>query len=54
MENKKEPEESVTFADIVSYLRNTVSYPAGGSNFVDSYSLTKVGQANLLAQAGGP
>ena len=42
MENKKEPEQTVTFNDISSYLRGAVSCPAGGTSFADSYSLTTV------------
>lgn len=42
MENKKDPDQTVTFADISSYLRNSVSCPAGGTTFADSYSLTTV------------
>jgi prepilin-type N-terminal cleavage/methylation domain-containing protein len=42
MENKKDPEQTVTFADISGYLRNSVSCPAGGTTFADSYLLTTV------------
>ncbi|HTL17599.1 MAG TPA: prepilin-type N-terminal cleavage/methylation domain-containing protein [Patescibacteria group bacterium] len=42
MENKKDPEQTVTFADISSYLRNAVTCPAGGTSFADSYALTAV------------
>ena len=42
MENKKDPEQTVTFNDISSYLRNVVACPAGGTSFADSYSLTTV------------
>lgn len=42
MENKKDPEQVVTFADISGYLRNAVSCPAGGTTFADSYALTTV------------
>lgn len=42
MENKKDPDQTVTFADISSYLRNSVSCPAGGTTFADSYTLTTV------------
>ena len=42
MENKKDPDAPVTYQDIGSYLRNSVSCPAGGTSFEDSYSLTSV------------
>jgi hypothetical protein len=42
MENKKDPEQAVTYSDISSYLRNSVSCPAGGTGFSDSYALTTV------------
>jgi prepilin-type N-terminal cleavage/methylation domain-containing protein len=42
MENKKDADESVTYDDIRSYLRNSVSCPAGGTSFADSYTLTIV------------
>jgi prepilin-type N-terminal cleavage/methylation domain-containing protein len=42
MENKKDPEQTVTFADIRAYLRNSISCPAGGTTFADSYTLTTV------------
>lgn len=41
MENKKDPDQVVTFADS-GYLRNSVSCPAGGTTFADSYTLTTV------------
>jgi prepilin-type N-terminal cleavage/methylation domain-containing protein len=42
MENKKDPDQAVTYSDIGSYLRNTVACPAGGTTFADSYELTTV------------
>lgn len=42
MENKKDPDQTVAITDISSYLRNTVSCPAGGKTFADSYALTTV------------
>jgi hypothetical protein len=42
MENKKDPEQAVTYSDISSYLRNSVSCPAGGTSFADSYELATV------------
>jgi len=42
MEAKKDPEQTVSFSDISTYLRNTVSCPAGGTTFADSYALTTV------------
>lgn len=41
-ENKKDPEQIVTFSDIGSYLRNVVTCPAGGTSFADSYAMTTV------------
>lgn len=41
-ENKKDPEQTVTYADISGYLRNTVCCPSGGTSFADSYVLTTV------------
>ena len=34
--------QAVTYGDISSYLQNSVSCPAGGSSFEDSYSITTV------------
>jgi prepilin-type N-terminal cleavage/methylation domain-containing protein len=42
MENKKDADQPVTYADISSYLRNAVSCPAGGTSFADSYAITVV------------
>jgi type II secretory pathway pseudopilin PulG len=42
MENKKDPDQTVAITDITSYLRNTVSCPAGGKTFADSYALTTI------------
>jgi prepilin-type N-terminal cleavage/methylation domain-containing protein len=42
MENKKDADQPVTYSDISSYLRNSVSCPAGGTSFADSYALTVV------------
>ena len=42
MENHKEGEQPVTHNDISGYLRNSVSCPAGGTSFEDSYALTVV------------
>ena len=42
MENKKDPEQTVTYADIGAYLRNSVCCPSGGTSFSDSYALTTV------------
>jgi prepilin-type N-terminal cleavage/methylation domain-containing protein len=42
MECKKDADQLVTYNDISSYLRNSVSCPAGGTSFSDSYTLTIV------------
>src|SRR5678809_395651 len=42
MESKKDAEQPVTYADISSYLKNSLACPAGGSSFADSYLLTTV------------
>jgi hypothetical protein len=42
MENKKDADQPVAYADISGYLRNSVSCPAGGTSFADSYVLTVV------------
>ena len=42
MECKKDSDQPVTYADISSYLKNSVACPAGGSSFADSYLLTTV------------
>jgi general secretion pathway protein G len=42
VENKKDADQSVTYSDISSYLKNSVSCPAGGTSFSDSYVLTVV------------
>ena len=42
MENKKDPDQAVSYADISDYLRNLVCCPAGGTSFADSYALTTV------------
>ncbi len=42
MENHKQGEQPVTYADIRGYLQHSVSCPAGGTSFADSYVLTIV------------
>jgi prepilin-type N-terminal cleavage/methylation domain-containing protein len=42
LENKQAANASVTFSDIVSYLKNEVTCPSGGTAFSDSYSLNGV------------
>ena len=34
--------QTVTYSDIIGYLKNSVVCPAGGTTFEDSYSLTTV------------
>ena len=41
-ETKKDGDQAVTYSDIGSYLRNSVSCPAGGTSFADSYTITTV------------
>ncbi len=43
-EQKKGETAAVTFSDISSYLKNSVTCPAGGSTFSDSYSITTVAE----------
>ena len=42
MENKKDADQPVTYSDISGYLKNSVSCPAGGTSFSDSYTITIV------------
>ena len=42
VECKKDSDQSVTYTDISSYLKNSVACPAGGSSFADSYLVTTV------------
>ena len=42
LENKREANANVTFSDIVSYLKNEVMCPAGGTDFGGSYTITIV------------
>src|SRR3974390_1162463 len=39
LENKKAPDATVAFTDISSYLKNAVICPAGGTTFLDSYTI---------------
>src|SRR5258708_262509 len=41
-EQKKDADQVVTYGDISGYLRNSVSCPAGGTSFADSYTITTV------------
>lgn len=43
-EMKKGETTAVTFADISSYMKNSVVCPAGGTTFADSYSITTVSE----------
>jgi len=40
LETKQSETATVTAAEILSYLRNSVTCPAGGRTFADSYSVT--------------
>ncbi len=42
LENKKGSASTVTYANISDYLRNSVTCPAGGSTFADSYTIVNV------------
>ena len=41
-ETKKDGDQTVTYTDISSYLRNAVYCPAGGTSFADSYAISTV------------
>lgn len=41
-EQKKGDTTAVTYQDISSYMKNSVTCPAGGTTFSDSYSITTV------------
>jgi hypothetical protein len=47
MEQKKGPEEPVAFRDISGYLKGSVSCPAGGSTFDDSYTVSTAEETPL-------
>jgi prepilin-type N-terminal cleavage/methylation domain-containing protein len=40
LENNKKADAAVVYSDIVSYLKNAVVCPAGGTTFADSYTIT--------------
>ena len=42
LETKREPAAPVSFPDISAYLKGSVTCPAGGSDFSDSYVITAV------------
>ncbi len=42
LDMKKDSAQSVSYSDISSYLRNSVTCPSGGTTFDDSYSLSTV------------
>ena len=42
LEQKKDAAAAVGYADISDYLKNSVTCPAGGTTFADSYTLTTV------------
>jgi prepilin-type N-terminal cleavage/methylation domain-containing protein len=42
LEQKKDADQPVTYADISSYLKNAVVCPSGGTSFADSYTITTV------------
>jgi len=53
LENKQAANANVTFSDIVNYLKNEVTCPAGGTAFSDSYTITPDEQAGLPKGAIG-
>lgn len=42
LEQKKDSSAAVTEADVTPYLKNSVTCPAGGTTFADSYTLVDV------------
>ena len=42
LEQKKDDQQPVTYSDIRSYLRGSVTCPSGGTCFDDSYTITTV------------
>lgn len=42
LEQKKDSDQPVTYADITGYLKNSVVCPSGGTSFDDSYTITTV------------
>jgi prepilin-type N-terminal cleavage/methylation domain-containing protein len=42
LEEKQAPDANVVEANVLPYLKNAVSCPAGGTSFADSYTLTTV------------
>jgi prepilin-type N-terminal cleavage/methylation domain-containing protein len=45
LDMRKDEQQSVTYADIRSYLKGSLSCPAGGTCFDDSYAISTVGVA---------
>jgi prepilin-type N-terminal cleavage/methylation domain-containing protein len=45
LEQKKNGNAPVTYSDISSYLKHSITCPTGGKAFADSYSITTVGSA---------
>ena len=53
LENKKGPTDSVGgFANISSYLKNSVICPAGGTTFANSYAVTTVDVKPTCTEVG--
>jgi prepilin-type N-terminal cleavage/methylation domain-containing protein len=42
LEQKKAADANVTYSDVTPFLKNSVTCPAGGTTFEDSYTLTQV------------
>jgi len=47
LENNKYPSATPVFDDIVVYLKNKIVCPAGGTSFLDSYTLRSVAEKPL-------
>src|SRR5712672_3602263 len=53
LEQKKAANAPVQFSDISAYLKNSVTCPAGGVSFADSYSISTVGEEPNCQRAPG-
>jgi prepilin-type N-terminal cleavage/methylation domain-containing protein len=53
LEQRKAANAAVQFTDISSYLKNSVTCPAGGGSFEDSYLITAVGEEPICQRVPG-
>lgn len=53
LEEKKASDEPVVEANVTPYLKNSVSCPAGGTSFGDSYELTTVNASPTCKKVPG-